>query len=229
MRIFVGLGNPGLKYERNRHNVGFMAVDEVHRHNSGFGPWRAQAGSLTSSGFLDGEKTLLVKPGTFMNESGQAVGEILRYFKIPAEKSLIFHDDIDLDPGVFRIKKSGGHGGHNGLRSISAHIGEDYHRLRLGVGHPGRKELVVGHVLSDFAKSDQVWLEPLLAAIGSMAAILAKGEYSEFSNQVCRMLSSDSKSDQIEKEGEHSKKIKADASPPSNENKIAKRVLNFFR
>lgn len=189
MRVIVGLGNPGSKYAFNRHNIGFLAVDEIHRQNAGFSPWRNRFQAQTSDGSLNGEKVLLVKPTTFMNDSGRAIGEILRFFKLAADDFLIIYDEIDLPPAKFRMKTGGGHGGHNGLRSISAHIGDAYHRLRLGVGHPGRKEMVAAYVLHDFAKADRTWLEPLLDEIGKRAGMLAEAHYSQFANKLHLTLS----------------------------------------
>ncbi len=189
MRVIVGLGNPGSKYAFNRHNIGFLAVDEIHRRNSSFGPWRNRFQAETSEGTLAGEKILLVKPTTYMNESGRSVGEILRFFKLSPDDILVIYDEIDLPPAKFRMKSGGGHGGHNGLRSLSAHIGDAYHRLRLGVGHPGRKDLVSGYVLHDFAKADRVWLDPLLEEIGRQAGMLATGQYSQFANKMHLTLS----------------------------------------
>lgn len=189
MRVIVGLGNPGSKYAFNRHNIGFLAVDEIHRQNSGFGPWRNRFQAETSEGTLDGEKVLLVKPTTYMNESGRSVGEIIRFFKLSPDDVLVIYDEIDLPPAKFRMKSGGGHGGHNGLRSVSAHVGDTYHRLRLGVGHPGRKELVSGYVLHDFAKADRSWLDPLIEEIGRQAGMLAKGQYSQFANKMHLTLS----------------------------------------
>ncbi|MXN63347.1 aminoacyl-tRNA hydrolase [Stappia sp. GBMRC 2046] len=184
MRLIVGLGNPGPKYERNRHNVGFMAADEIHRRHAVFGPWRARFQSEVSEGVLGGEKTLLMKPQTYMNESGRAVGEAVRFFKLSPEDVCVLYDELDLAPGKTRMKKGGGHGGHNGLRSISAHIGPEYRRLRIGIGHPGRKELVTHWVLGDFAKSDRDWLEPLLDAISAEAPLLVEGKDSQFANRI---------------------------------------------
>ena len=153
MQIFVGLGNPGGQYAGNRHNIGFMAVDRIAEAH-GFGPWKSRFQGRVAEGRLGGDKLLLLKPDTFMNRSGQAVGEAMRFYKLAAEDVTVFHDELDLAPGKCRVKTGGGHAGHNGLRSIHGHIGEAYHRVRLGIGHPGRKELVSGYVLHDFAKAD---------------------------------------------------------------------------
>jgi PTH1 family peptidyl-tRNA hydrolase len=183
MRLFVGLGNPGAKYANNRHNIGFMAVDEIARRQ-GFAPWRRRFQGATSEGTLEHEKVVLLRPATFMNESGRAVQEAANFFKLGAGEIIVFQDEIELPPGKVRVKAGGGIAGHNGLRSISAHIGNDYRRVRLGVGHPGVKELVHGHVLSDFAKSDRPWVEALCAAIADSAGLLASGRDSTFQNRV---------------------------------------------
>ncbi|AKO97774.1 peptidyl-tRNA hydrolase [Marinovum algicola DG 898] len=183
MQIFVGLGNPGGQYAGNRHNIGFMAVDRIAEAH-GFGPWKSRFQGRVAEGRLGGDKLLLLKPDTFMNRSGQAVGEAMRFYKLAAEDVTVFHDELDLAPGKCRVKTGGGHAGHNGLRSIHGHIGEAYHRVRLGIGHPGRKELVSGYVLHDFAKTDGDWLEPLLTGIGQGADDLARGDRSKFLNAV---------------------------------------------
>lgn len=183
MQIFVGLGNPGAKYAGNRHNIGFMAVDRIAEAH-GFGPWKSRFQGRVAEGRLGGDKLLLLKPDTFMNRSGQAVGEAMRFYKLAAEDVTVFHDELDLAPGKCRVKTGGGHAGHNGLRSIHGHIGEAYHRVRLGIGHPGRKELVSGYVLHDFAKADGDWLEPLLTGISQGADDLARGDRSKFLNAV---------------------------------------------
>src|SRR4051795_11191195 len=183
MRLFVGLGNPGPKFARNRHNVGFMAVDEIARRH-GFAPWRRRFQGETSEGTLGTERVILLKPMTYMNESGRSVQEAASFFKIAPGDVTVFHDELELPPGKVRVKIGGGIAGHNGLRSISAHVGNDYRRVRLGIGHPGIKELVHGHVLSDFAKSDRPWVTALLDAIADNAALLADGRDSSFQNKV---------------------------------------------
>src|ERR1700750_789906 len=183
MRLFVGLGNPGAKYARNRHNIGFMAVDEIARRH-GFSPWRRRFQGETSEGSLDAEKIILLKPTTYMNESGRAVQEAANFFKLGESDIVVFHDEIELPPAKVRVKVGGGIAGHNGLRSISAHVGNDYRRVRIGVGHPGIKELVHGHVLSDFAKDERPWVEALREAIADNARLLAVGRDSTFQNKV---------------------------------------------
>jgi peptidyl-tRNA hydrolase, PTH1 family len=183
MRLFVGLGNPGAKYAHNRHNIGFMAVEEIARRH-GFAPWRRRFQGEASEGTLDHEKVVLFRPATFMNESGRAVQEAANFFKLGAGEIVVFQDELELPPGKVRVKIGGGIAGHNGLRSISAHIGNDYRRVRLGIGHPGVKELVHSHVLSDFAKSDRPWVEALCAVIADNAGLLASDKDSTFQNKV---------------------------------------------
>ncbi|VIO68940.1 Peptidyl-tRNA hydrolase [Bradyrhizobium ivorense] len=183
MRLFVGLGNPGARYASNRHNIGFLAVDEIARRH-GFAPWRRRFQGETSEGVLDHEKVVLLKPTTYMNESGRAVQEAANFFKLAPADITVFQDELELPPGKVRVKIGGGIAGHNGLRSISAHIGNEYRRVRLGIGHPGVKELVHSHVLSDFAKSDRAWVEALCEAVADNAALLAKGHNASFANKV---------------------------------------------
>ncbi len=183
MKLFVGLGNPGAKYARNRHNVGFMALDRIAADH-GFSPWRARFQGLVSEGRLGGEKVILLKPETYMNRSGQSVGEAMRFYKLGPEDVTVFHDEIDLAPGKCRVKEGGGHAGHNGLRSVHQHIGPDYRRVRIGVGHPGHKEQVAAYVLHDFAKADAQWLEPLLQGISDGAEELVRGDGGRFMNAV---------------------------------------------
>ena len=183
MRLFVGLGNPGAKYTHNRHNIGFMAVEEIARRH-GFAPWRRRFQGETSEGTLDGERVVLLRPATFMNESGRAVQEAASFFKLGVDEIVVFQDELELPPGKVRVKIGGGIAGHNGLRSISAHIGNEYRRVRLGIGHPGVKELVHGHVLSDFAKSDRPLVETLCEAVADSAGLLVTGRDSTFQNKV---------------------------------------------
>jgi PTH1 family peptidyl-tRNA hydrolase len=182
MLVFAGLGNPGAKYENNRHNVGFMAADAIARRHS-FSPWSRKFQGLICEGTLGGEKILLIKPQTFMNLSGQSVGEALRFYKLDPSALTVFYDEIDLAEGKLRIKTGGGAGGHNGIRSIDGHVGNAYRRVRIGVGHPGVKEMVQHHVLGDFAKADREWLDPLLDAIADNAAMIVKGDESGFMNK----------------------------------------------
>jgi PTH1 family peptidyl-tRNA hydrolase len=183
MLLFVGLGNPGAKYANNRHNIGFMAVDEIARRH-GFSPWRRRFQGETAEGSLDGARVILLRPTTFMNDSGRAVQEAANFFKLGVGEVTVFQDELELPPAKVRVKVGGGIAGHNGLRSISSHIGNDYRRVRLGIGHPGVKELVHGHVLSDFAKSDRPWVEALCEAVADNAVLLAMGRDSAFQNKV---------------------------------------------
>ena len=184
MLVIVGLGNPGTKYEKNRHNIGFMAVDAIHRRHSSFSPWRKRFQAETSEGTIADEKVILLKPQTYMNESGQAVGAAMRFFKLEPSDITVLYDELDLVPGKVKIKVAGGSGGHNGIKSIDAHIGKDYRRVRLGIGHPGSKERVTGYVLGDFAKIDQDWLDPLLDTVADNADLLVKGNDGEFMNRI---------------------------------------------
>ena len=183
MLLLVGLGNPGARYAQNRHNVGFMAVDEIaRRHN--IGPWRRRFQGVAAEGPIAGERVLLLKPETFMNDSGRAVAEAEHFYKVPLGDIVVIHDEIELPPGKVRVKIGGGIAGHNGLRSISAHVGNEYRRVRVGVGHPGVKELVHPHVLSDFAKNERAWVEALCEIIAENAALLVKGQDNSFQNKV---------------------------------------------
>lgn len=193
MKLWVGLGNPGAKYARNRHNIGFMALDHIAQDH-GFGPWRSKFSAELSSGQLGAQKLILLKPMSYMNLSGQAVGEALRFHKLAPEDVTVFHDELDLAPGKLRLKQGGGHAGHNGLRSIHAHIGEAYARVRLGIGHPGHKDRVAGYVLSDFAKADQDWLDDLMRGLSNGAKALAAGDSARFANAVAQHTSPPRKS-----------------------------------
>lgn len=183
MKLWVGLGNPGAKYAGNRHNIGFMALERIAADH-GFGPWRRAFQGLVSEGRFGSEKVLLLKPETFMNLSGQAVGEAARFHKLTPADITVFHDELDLAPGRLRLKQGGGHAGHNGLRSIHAHLGEAYGRVRLGIGHPGHKDAVAAYVLHDFAKADADWLDDLMRGISDGAPALAAGDGPGFLNAV---------------------------------------------
>jgi PTH1 family peptidyl-tRNA hydrolase len=183
MQLFVGLGNPGARYAHNRHNIGFMAVDEIARRH-GFSPWRRRFQGGTAEGAFDGERVMLLRPTTFMNESGRAVQEAANFFKLGAGEITVFQDELELPAAKVRVKVGGGIAGHNGLRSVTSHIGNEYRRVRLGIGHPGVKELVHGHVLSDFAKSEMPWVKALCEAVADSAALLATGRDSTFQNKV---------------------------------------------
>ena len=188
MKLFVGLGNPGSAYARHRHNVGFMAVDRIAARH-GLGSWKKRFHGLTSDGTIAGRRVVLWKPQTYMNDSGRSVQDSQRFLKIADADILVFHDELDLAPGKVRVKTGGGNAGNNGLRSITAHIGNEYGRVRVGIGHPGSKELVSGYVLHDFAKADAAWLEPLLDAIADAAGRLASGEAARFLSEVARATS----------------------------------------
>ena len=183
MLLIAGLGNPGPQYARNRHNVGFMAADAIARRHSFSGFSKKFRGEI-AEGTLAGDKVLLLKPMTFMNLSGDSVGEAMRFYKLSPADIIVIHDELDLAPGKLKLKVGGGNGGHNGLKSIDAHCGKDYKRLRIGIGHPGHKDRVNPHVLGDFAKSDQEWLEPLLDAIADHADLIAKGDDAGFLNKI---------------------------------------------
>lgn len=183
MKLFVGLGNPGAEYAFNRHNVGFMAVDAIAA-SYGFSAWRNRFSGLLAEGRLGGEKVLLLKPQTYMNESGRAAGEAMRFYKLDERDVIIFHDELDLAPGKVRVKMGGSHAGHNGLKSLTAHLGNDYTRVRIGIGHPGHRDRVVGYVMHDFSKADYDWLEPLLGAIATAAPDLADGANDKFQSLV---------------------------------------------
>ncbi len=183
MKLFVGLGNPGPRYANNRHNIGFMALDRIATDH-GFTPWRQKFQGFVAEGRLGSERIVLLKPQTFMNLSGQATGEAMRYLKLTPEDVTVFHDELDLAPGKVRVKQAGGHAGHNGLRSIHQHIGDTYGRVRLGIGHPGHKDRVSGYVLSDFAKADADWLDDLMRGLSDGAPALAEGDSTRFLNAV---------------------------------------------
>jgi PTH1 family peptidyl-tRNA hydrolase len=187
MLLIAGLGNPGQRYRANRHNLGFLVADEIVRRH-GFGPWRQRFQAEVAEGRLAGQKVLCLKPQTFMNRSGQSIGEALNFFKLAPDALYVLHDEIDLAPGKLRVKCGGGPGGHNGLRSIDDHIGRDYWRVRLGVGHPGDKDLVHGYVLHDFAKQDQVWLEQLIGAVADEIPRLLAGDAPGFMSRVAHVM-----------------------------------------
>jgi PTH1 family peptidyl-tRNA hydrolase len=190
MLLLVGLGNPGPRYEHNRHNVGFMAVDAIVRRHS-FQSGRARFQAVCAEGLIDGRKTLAMLPTTFMNESGRAVGQAMRFYKLTPADIVVIYDELDLPPGKTRLKAGGGSAGHRGLRSIEAHIGKDFRRLRIGIGHPGSKDLVNHYVLHDFAKEDRDWLDPLLGAVAEHAPLLATGQDSSFMNRVHLAMAQD--------------------------------------
>ncbi len=183
MQIWVGLGNPGPRYALHRHNVGFMAVDVIADMH-GFGPVQTKFSGWVQEGRIGTQKVLLLKPATFMNESGRSVGEALRFYKLGTEALTVFHDELDLAPFKVKVKQGGGHAGHNGLRSIDQHLGAEFRRIRLGIGHPGHKDRVNGYVLGNFAKSEEDDLAAMLGALGAEAEWLAKGDDVRFMNDV---------------------------------------------
>jgi PTH1 family peptidyl-tRNA hydrolase len=183
MLLFVGLGNPGPRYAGNRHNVGFMALDAIARRHH-FPPFRRKFQGVAAEGEIGRERVLLLLPGTFMNESGRAVAEASRFYKLPVGDIVVFHDEVDLAPAKVRVKVGGGVAGHNGLRSITAHVGNDYKRVRIGIGKPDVKELVPMHVLGDFGKAERAWVDPLCEIMADNAALLADGKDATFQNKV---------------------------------------------
>jgi PTH1 family peptidyl-tRNA hydrolase len=183
MLLIVGLGNPGSGYTGNRHNVGFMAVEAIAKRHD-IAPWRRRFQGVSVEGELGGEKVLLLLPGTFMNESGRAVGEAMNFYKLAHDDIIVFHDELDLAPGKLRVKAGGGNAGHNGLRSITAHIGNEYRRVRIGIGHPGDKNLVERYVLMDFAKDERGWVDTMIDAIADNAPLLAQRQDASFQNKV---------------------------------------------
>jgi len=187
MRLLVGLGNPGPRYAYTRHNIGFLALDDIVERQ-GLTPWRKRFQGEVSEGTVAGERVLALKPMTFMNESGRAVGEAMRFHKLTPADVLVIYDEIELAPGKLRVKQGGGAAGHNGIRSIDSHIGQDYWRVRLGVGHPGLKHLVQPHVLSSFGDEDEAWLDPLLEAVAKEAPLLVKGDMAAFMSRVSLAL-----------------------------------------
>ena len=183
MLLLVGLGNPGARYSGNRHNVGFMALEAVAKRH-GLPPWRRRFQGIACEGAIGGVRALLLLPGTFMNDSGRAVAEAAHFYKLPLADITVFHDEIDLPPAKLRVKIGGGIAGHNGLRSISEHVGNDYRRVRIGVGHPGNKDMVQHYVLSDFAKSERGWVDAMLSIIADNAGLIVRGEDASFQNKV---------------------------------------------
>ena len=183
MLLVVGLGNPGPAYARHRHNIGYMAADAIVRCHA-FAPFRARFEGLIAEGKLGQVRTVCLKPTTYMNDSGRSLAAAVRFFKLPLEHVIVIHDDLDLAPGKLKVKQGGGNGGHNGLRSIDAHLGPAYRRVRLGIGHPGHKDLVSDYVLHDFAKADRAWVEPLVEAVALYMPLLALGDPAAFMNKV---------------------------------------------
>jgi len=227
MQLFVGLGNPGPKYATNRHNIGFMAVERI-AEDHGFAPWRAKFQGEVTEGRLGTEKVLLLKPTTFMNLSGQSVGEAMRFYKLEPGDVTVFHDELDLVPGKCRVKRGGGHAGHNGLRSIHAHIGAEYGRVRLGIGHPGRKEMVAQYVLQDFAKADGDWLDDLMRGVSDGAPDLAAGHADKFQNAVARRMAP-AKAEKPAPKVETQKSAKAQEPAPEDERTALQKLVDRFR
>ena len=203
MKLIVGLGNPGSKFSGHRHNVGYMAVDRIAQDH-GFHAWRAKFQGVVADGRIDGSRATLLKPETYMNQSGQSVGEAMRFFKIRPEDVIVIHDELDLDPGKIRAKLGGGTAGHRGLRSIQLHVGGAFARIRIGIGHPGRKELVNPYVLRDFHRDDDAWLDDLLAAVSRSARLLVTGDLQRFTTEVAlhRTLSGPDKGEGAQQETE---------------------------
>ncbi len=225
MRLFVGLGNPGAKYAHNRHNVGFMALEQI-ASDHGFGPWRGKFQGSVTEGRLGREKVILLKPETFMNLSGQSVGEAMRFYKLTPDDVMVFHDELDLAPGKIRVKQGGGHAGHNGLRSIHQHIGPDYGRVRIGIGHPGHKDRVSGYVLHDFAKADAEWLDDLLRGIGDGAVDLAEGDSAKFLNAIGLRMKPPVKTRKVEKPSATKDTPKAE---PVDDRNPMQKLMDKFR
>ena len=229
MKLFVGLGNPGAEHALNRHNVGFMAVDAIAAAH-GFPAWRKRFQGAASEGKLGDEQVLLFKSGTFMNASGRAVGEAVRFYKLDLSDVVVFHDELDLAPGKVRVKTGGGVAGHNGLRSLSAHIGNEYVRVRIGIGHPGQRDLVTHHVLHDFAKADAAWLKPLLDAIAAEAPYLAEGAVDKFQSRVAHALQAEPSPEEAPPRAKSSARGK----PPQDEKKtepqgsLAEKLRRWF-
>lgn len=224
MKLWVGLGNPGAKYAGNRHNIGFMALDRIAADH-GFSPWKKAHQGLVSEGRLGPEKVVLLKPETFMNLSGQSVRAAVDFWKLTPADITVFHDELDLAPGKCRLKQGGGHAGHNGLRSIHAHLGEAYGRVRLGIGHPGHKDAVAAYVLHDFAKADADWLDDLLRGLSDGAPALAAGDGARFLNAVALRTAPPRSSTGTEKAA----KPEAPAPAPEDARSPMQKLLDRFR
>ena len=224
MKLLVGLGNPGAKYAQNRHNIGFMAMDII-ASDHGFSSWRSKFQGQMCDGRLGSERVTLLKPETFMNLSGQSVGEAMRYLKIDPADIIVFHDEIDLAPGKVRLKTGGGHAGHNGLRSIHGHIGPDYDRVRMGVGHPGHKDAVPGYVLRDFPKADATWLDDELRGISDGIADLVGGDGPRFLNAIALRVAPPRSSKSAPKR----KPEVAKAEPSADERSAMQKLVDRFR
>ena len=219
MLLIVGLGNPGRRYENHRHNIGFMAVDEIHRRHR-FAAWRARFEGETSEGELAGEKALLLKPATYMNESGRAVAQAMRFYKLTPADVVVIYDELDLPPGKLRMKSGGSTAGHKGLKSIEPQIGKEFRRMRIGIGHPGAKELVNGYVLHDFAKADREWVVPLLDAIAENAPLLAEGKDSTFMNRIHLATAEEPEREESERSAERPTPVEKTSVSPKPERSI---------
>ena len=228
MKLWTGLGNPGDKYARNRHNIGFMAMDTIAADH-GFTPWKSKFQGLVAEGRLGGEKLILLKPTTFMNLSGQSVGEALRFHKLESTDLTVFHDELDLAPGKVRVKSGGGHAGHNGLRSIHQHCSPAYDRVRLGIGHPGHKDAVPGYVLRDFPKADADWLDDLLRGISDGASALAEDAADKFLNAIALRVNPGRSSTSANKAPEPAKPAPKSAEPEPDTRSALQKLADKFR
>ncbi|MFL4472191.1 aminoacyl-tRNA hydrolase [Tateyamaria armeniaca] len=226
MKLIVGLGNPGAKYARNRHNIGFMALDRIAADH-GFPGWKSKHQGAVSEGRFGSDRAVLLKPDTYMNKSGDSVGAAMRFYKLEPQDIIVFHDEIDLAPGKVKWKMGGGHAGHNGLRSIHAHIGADYGRVRLGVGHPGHKDAVPGYVLRDFPKADADWLDDVLRGCSDGAPHLAQGDGAKFMNAVGMRLSPP-RSNDSEKKTKPPKPPQPEAAPVEDTRSTLQKLMDRF-
>lgn len=227
MKLIVGLGNPGAKYARNRHNIGFMALDMIAADH-GFAPWKGKHQGAVSEGRFGADRAVLLKPETYMNKSGDSVGAAMRFYKLEPGDVIVLHDEIDLAPGKVKWKMGGGHAGHNGLRSIHAHIGADYGRVRLGVGHPGHKDAVPGYVLRDFPKADADWLDDVLRGCSDGAPHLAHGDGAKFMNAVGMRLSPP-RSDAREKKPAKPTPSTPELTPPDPQRSPLQKLMDRFK
>ena len=228
MLLFVGLGNPGAKYAGNRHNIGFMALEQIAADH-GFPPWKSRFNGQITEGRFGSDRAILLKPETFMNLSGQSVGEAMRYYKLEPQDVIVFHDELDLAPGKLRVKQGGGHAGHNGLRSIHQHIGAEYGRVRLGIGHPGHKDRVSHYVLSDFAKAEANMLDDLLRGICDGAAELANGDNGKFMNAIALRVNPPRSSNSEPKKKAPQKEKPADAPVKEDTRSALQKLADKFR
>ncbi len=232
MYLIVGLGNPGEKYRNNRHNIGFMAIEQIALKHD-FPPFKKKYNGLFSNGKIDSARVILLKPQTFMNRSGASVGAVVSFFKIPPENIIVFYDELDLPTGKLRIKINGGNGGHNGLRSIDSIIGKNYRRVRMGIGHPGHKDKVTSHVLGNFANSDSEWLEPLLDSVSKNISLLLEGKNSQFMNKIALAVFGNQRGNNSKKNDNSDYanqpiKQQADNIKKSQPNQMANKLKNFF-